>query len=123
MKYSINNYVEAFAQSLAISDKNDEVISGFIKLLKKNGDIKHSKKILDAVHRKLVNSEGGKWVTIETARELSAENLKSLKHNFSEKDHIDFKINSELVAGVRVTLNNEEELNNSLQNKLKKMFI
>ena len=59
---------------------------------------------------------------IETAREMSDSQNELLKHKFSNKDHVEFKINPELVAGVRITVNGEEELNNSLQNKLNKLF-
>ena len=123
MKYSINNYVQAFTESLKESfDDHGSVAAHFIKLLEKTGDIRYSKKIINAIHKKLVNSKGGKWVTIETAREFTEARLKSLKDNFSDKDHVDLKINPELVAGVRITLNEDEELNNSLQNKLNKLF-
>ena len=120
MKYSINNYVDALIETLAVSEKNDEVISNLFKLLKKSGDIRHSKKIIEAVHKKLVNSEGGKWITIETARNSASTD--ELRNKFSEKDYVELKINPELVAGVRITLNEEQELNNSMNKKLKRMF-
>jgi len=120
LKYSVNNYVGAFTQAIKTSTQ-EQVVASFIKLLKKTGDIKHSSKIIGAIHKKIVNEKGGKWVNVETARE-SALKKDLLKHNFSEKDHVDFKINPELVAGVRITVNGEEELNNSLQNKLNKLF-
>ena len=120
MRYSLNNYVGAFSQ-IAKTTSREKVVEGFVKLLKKTGDIKHSQKIIQAIHQKLVNEKGGKWVNVEVARE-SALKKEKLRHKFSEKDHVDFKINSELVAGVRITIDGESELNNSLQNKLSKLF-
>lgn len=120
MKYTINNYVGAFTETVK-KVSQERAVEGFVKLLKKTGDIKHSKKIIEAVYKKLVNEKGGKWVNVETARE-SALKQEKLKYNFSEKDYIDFKINPELVAGIRITINGEEELNNSLQSKLNKLF-
>ena len=119
MRYSVNNYVDAFTQAVKISPHG--VVGGLVKLLKKTGDIKHSKKIIEAVHKKLVNEKGGKWVNIEVARDSALEK-ETLKHKFSEKDHLNFNINPELVAGVRITVDGEKELNNSLQNKLNKLF-
>ena len=119
MKYTVHNYVEAFTQAVKVSP--GRAVEGLVKLLKKTGDIKHSKKIIEAVHKKMVNEKGGKWVNIEVARE-SAMKKDELKRNFSEKDHVDSKINPELIAGVRITVGGERELNNSLQNKLKKLF-
>ncbi|MDO8496685.1 MAG: F0F1 ATP synthase subunit delta [bacterium] len=120
MRYSLNNYVGAFSQ-VAKTTSREKVVEGFLKLLKKTGDIKHSKKIIEAIHKKIVNEKSGKWVNIEVARE-SALKKEKLKHSFSEKDHVEFKINPELVAGVRITIDGESELNNSLQGKLNKLF-
>ncbi len=120
MRYSVNNYVSAFTQAIKKAN-HEEAIDGLVKLLKKTGDIKNSKKIIEAVQKKLVNEKGGKWVNIETARE-SALKQGTFKHKFSEKDHVEYKINPELVAGVRITVDGEEELNNSLQSKLNKLF-
>jgi len=120
MRYSLNNYVGAFSQ-VAKTTSREKAVEGFLKLLKKTGDIKHSKKIIEAIHKKIVNERGGKWVNVEVARE-SALKKEKLKHSFSEKDHVDFKINPELVAGVRITIDGESELNNSLHSKLNKLF-
>ena len=119
MRYSVNNYVDAFTQT--VKTDSNEAVGGLVKLLKKTGDIKHSKKIIEAVHKKMVNEKGGKWVNIEVARD-SALKKETFKHKFSEKDHINFNINPELVAGVRITVDGERELNNSLQSKLNKLF-
>ena len=120
MKYSINNYVQAFTEVVKKTPQ-ERAVNGFIKLLKKTGDIKHSKKILEAVHKKIVNEKGGKWVNIEVARE-SALKKEGLELNFSNKDYVDFQMNPELVAGIRIIVDGEEELDNSLNNKLKKLF-
>ena len=121
MRYSINNYVEAFSQALKEGTQKD-VSAGFVRLLERNGDIKHFKKIIEAVYKKMVNDKGGKWVNIETARALPKNKLGSLSRKFLKKDHIDFKINPELIAGIRITVDGQDELDNSLNNKLKKMF-
>jgi len=120
MKYSINNHVQAFTEALE-KVSPEQAVERLVKLLKKTGDIKHSKKIIEAIHKKLVNKRGGKWMEIETARESAS--TKELTSKFSNKDHVKFKINPELVAGVRITVNGEEELDNTLANKLKKMFV
>ena len=113
--------MEAFIQTLKEGTQKD-VSAGFIKLLQKNGDIKHFKKITEAIHKKMINDKGGKWINIEMARKISSSKQEILKDNFYQKDHVDFKINSGLVAGVRITIDGQEELDNSLDNKLKKLF-
>ena len=119
MKYSVNNYVDAFVQTVKTAPHG--AVSGLVKLLKKTGDIKHSKKIIEAVHKKFVNEKSGKWVNVEVARDLALKK-ETFRHKFSEKDHLNFNINPELVAGVRITIDGERALNNSLQNKLNKLF-
>ena len=112
--------MSAFVESLEKAPQ-EAVISSFARLLKKTGDIKNAKKIFEAIHKKLVNQKGGKWISVETARE-SASAEKLLKTKFSAKDHVEYSINQDLVAGTRITVNGEEELNNSLQSKLNKLF-
>lgn len=123
MRYSVNNYVKAFSELLkeAPANRHENISASFIKLLQKTGDIKHKEKIIEAIHKKLVNEKGGKWIDVEVARE-SASKKGMLKNKFSDKDHLNFKINPELVAGMRITVNGEEELDNTLQNKLNKLF-
>ena len=121
MKYSLNNYVDAFTGVLKKTSQ-EKATSGFLRLLKKTGDIKSADKIFTAVHKKMINLEGGRWVKVETARDISENKLKELKGKFSKKDHTVFNINPELVAGVRVTINGEEELDSSLDSKLKRLF-
>lgn len=120
MKYSINNYVSAFTEAVK-KVSQETAVEGFIMLLKKTGDIKYSKKIIEAVHKKIINEKGGRWVNVETARE-SALNKEIFKNKFAEKDHVGFKINPELVAGIRITVDGQEELDNSLEHKLKILF-
>src|SRR3989338_9317744 len=120
MRYSVNNYVEAFAEVVK-EVPQDKAVNGLLRLLVRTGDIKHSGKILESIHKKLVIEKGGKWVNVEVAREqMPKKGL--LKSKFSGKDYIDYKINPELVAGMRITINGEEEVDNSLHNKLKKLF-
>jgi F0F1-type ATP synthase delta subunit len=124
MRYSLNNYVDAFTQAIAgVSNlEREKLTANFAKVLKKTGDIRNAKKILEAIHKKLVNQAGGKWVNIETAREVSGSKKENLKKQFSQKDYVFFNINPELIAGIRVTVNGEEELDNTLNYKLNKLF-
>src|SRR5256885_733961 len=124
MRYSINNYVEALVGALddASADKKDKIVANFVKLLEKNGDLSQRDKIIEKVHKKVVNLNGGKWITVELARETTEPKLRLIKESFSKKDHISVKLNPTLTAGVRITIDGEKELDNSLNNKLKKLF-
>lgn len=123
MKYSINNYVNALTEVLnETPGKKDLVIASFIKLIAKNGDISKRDKIIESVHKKIVNLNGGKWINVELARKTSEPKLRLIREIFTDKDHVNFKINPALIAGVRITVNGDRELDNSLNKKLNKLF-
>jgi F0F1-type ATP synthase delta subunit len=124
MRYSLNNYINALVGALqeTPNEKKDIILTNFVKLIEKNGDISKRDKIIEAVHRKFVNMSGGKWVSVELARKASEPRMRLIKEMFTAKDHVIFYINPELKAGIRITINGEEELDNSLNNKLKKLF-
>jgi len=124
MRYTINNYVNALAGALGETpdDKKGLVLKNFVSLIAKNGDLPKRDKIVESVHRQIVNSNGGKWVTVELARETTEPRMRIMREMFSDKDFINFKINPALVAGIRITINGEDEIDNSLQSKLNKLF-
>lgn len=125
MKYSIQNYVNSLTEVLKESSREnfELILKNFVKIILKNGDISKRDKIIEAVHKKTVQLNGGHWINIELARELSEPKMRIIKEAFSEKDFIDFKINPTLVAGLRITVDGNREIDNTLKNKLKKMFV
>lgn len=122
MKYALNNYVKAFINALEVQKDKDAIVSNLVKSLKKSGDIKNSRKIINGIAQELIRRGGGNLIRIETARELSEERKELIKGKFSAKDRLVFDINAQLTAGIRITVNGEEEVDNSLNNKLNKLF-
>ena len=124
MKYSVSNYVKAFVEIAADLKplEMERALSSFVNVVSKNGDLPHMDKIVDEIHRELVTGNGGRWVELEVAGEASIPLLEKFTKSFSSKDHVANAINSSLVAGVRITIDREYELDNSLSGKLKKMF-
>lgn len=124
MRYSIKNYGQALAE--AISDKEgshkEDIARNFVKMLSGSGDEAHSAKILKEAERILRRADGARAITIESARPLSVEQKKSLAAFSKSGDAISYEINSRLIAGVRMLIDEEREFDGSLRGKLDKLF-
>lgn len=124
MKYPAETYAEAFRQSVEVAPEKEKsaTVKRFVRLLEKNGDISRAEKITAAVEKLMVKAKGGRWATLEFARPIEPKVKRRITNIFSSRDKIEEKINTALIAGVRVTLDGEKEFDNSLQRKLKKLF-
>lgn len=124
MKYPAETYARALAEALVkTSDKEKgNVIRRFSTLLRKTGDIARAGKIIRAFEKLTVKKGGGRWVEVEFARPLDVKLASKIGKSFAAKDRIEETINPALIAGVRVTIDGGQELDNSLARKLKKLF-
>ena len=124
MKYTPETYALALHDTVsrAPSEKRREIVKRFAALLRRTGDIARAGKIIRAFEKLTVKKSGGRWVEIEFARPLDAKLASKIGKLFAAKDRIEETINPALIAGARVTIDGEQELDNSLARKLKKMF-
>jgi len=122
MKYSPKSYAVALSSVLEKSKEEKHVFTNFLKTVKKNGDQKILHKILDAFKKIEIKKHGGSHIKIEFAREPLKDQLKSITKKFKSQDWIETSLNPALVAGVRVTIDGEREIDNSLARKLHKLF-
>jgi F0F1-type ATP synthase delta subunit len=123
MKYKIRDYAEALAEILSEAHADDKkVLQGFIKLLERQNDLKKSKEIIDLAEFLLAKKNRKKSVVFETARELSDSQKKSLLSLTEKGDIIKEKINPELIAGVKIIIDNEKQLDQTLLNKINKLL-
>lgn len=102
--------------------EQERLISRFLEVIRQNGDYVQIKKIFRAVQKAMIEKNGAKIITLEFAREVSRELLQKLKNNFSKKDHIEVVFSPDLVAGVRVSIDDTWELDATMRRKLKKLF-
>lgn len=128
-----NNKVKIYAKALAdiaspkpkgeggsgLSD--EQVAKRFLALLVKNGLEKKAKEILSLAEDMILRKQGKNKITFEIARRVTAENRALLKEFVKEGDVVKEKINHELIAGVKIIINNEKQFDNSLKNKLWQM--
>lgn len=125
MKYSAHIYAKALVEVLSDEEKGsakdqDRIAKNFIALVRKNGDEGHLRKILEEAAIMARGKSGIRQVTIESARVLSSSQKSALAHFMRPSDVIDERIDPELIAGVKITVNDELQFDGSLRNKLNK---
>ncbi len=121
MKHPAHIYAQTVRDVIAQGVSEDDAMYGLAWMIQKNGDAAYSDRIGRALDRELVVSRGGKWVEIEVAHETGA--AEKLKNLFSSSNRVTTHINPALIAGARVTINSEEELDLSFERKVKQLFI
>ncbi|MBI2515208.1 F0F1 ATP synthase subunit delta [Candidatus Wolfebacteria bacterium] len=123
MKYRSDFYAKAlFAATEKNPEETENIIRRFFRLLKKTGDISQSRKILESVEKLAVKKSGDRWVKIEYSRSMDKRMESNINNYFGSGYHVENVINPLLIAGVRITIDDEEELDISLAKKLRKMF-
>ncbi len=105
MKHKAKEYAKALVDVKKFNLKN------FLRVLEKNGDRKKLKEIVALAERMMYRK-----IMIETARRVKVVWPKK------KNDLIEEKINPDLIAGVKITVNGEKQLDFSLKNKVEKIF-
>jgi|SRR3989344_4058856 len=121
MKYKPKVYAGALVESL-LEKKADEkkIAINFLKLLQKNQDTKKAKEILTLAEKLLLQKTGNKKVVLETARRTDTQGI--IKSFVKKGDIVEEKIHPELIAGIKVVVNGDRQLDLSLMNKLNNIF-
>ena len=123
MRYTPESYAKALINVLSLDPLNEkEILVNFRTLLEKNRDLAQADKIIQAVEMQMVKDNGGRMIELETARALPDWEMTKILSQFKETDRVKVKINPGLVAGTRVTIDGETELNLSLDRKLRTIF-
>lgn len=124
-KDKVKSYATALAEILEkdlIAAEQKKVALNFIKLLIKNGDLGKAKKILDQAQDILLIKKGKRKITIESARRVTAANKKLLQSVAKEGDIITNKINPDLIAGIKIIINDSKQFDASMQKRLQSIF-
>jgi F0F1-type ATP synthase delta subunit len=123
MKYPAHIYAKALAGAITAPGARAEAIAkNFMALLAKNGDEGHAKKILEEAARFARGQEGIHKIVLESARPLTAKQKKELTQFVKPSDVIQERVNPELVAGMRIFIDDEREFDSSLKGKLDTIF-
>lgn len=119
-------YAKALAEVLAKKPASAQEAlawqSNFVKLLVKTGQEKKAKEILNLAEEMLLTKQGKNKITFETARKMTANQKKLIEGFAKEGDLTKEKINSELIGGIKIIINNNRQFDASLQSKLNKIL-
>ncbi len=125
MKYSPRLYAAAFAdiasRKLGAAEQA-KIVKNFLAVILKNNDTHELKKILAETDRLLREKTGTRKVVLETARDLKPSPQAILKHFLKKSDVVETNINPDLIAGLRLTINDQEQFDGSLKRKIDKLF-
>jgi len=117
MKYSSRIYAQLLVE--LIEEKKEGTAERFFQLLQKNGDVKKAKDIIQLSEKILLKKLGGRKIRVEMARPDAMNMVKSIA---THKDIVEEKINPELIAGAKITIDDEKQLDYSLKHKLDEIF-
>lgn len=115
MKYAPSIYARAFLDA-----KPD--LKKFLSVVAKNGDFPRIDKIVAAIEEQETHGHGGKVVNVEFAREMDDATIKKVTKKFKDRDLVSVKIAPSLIAGMRITIDGEQELDGSFQRKINKLW-
>jgi len=120
-----NNKTKLYAKALSdvISKKmsaaeEKKVIENFLKLLAKTGKEKKAKEILSLAEDLLLSKQGKRKIIFQTARKMTASQKKLLRDFVRDGDVIKEKIDPELIAGIKIIINDSRQFDSSMQSKL-----
>lgn len=123
MKYKPEIYSRALAEALNSKTISEtDILKNFLRAVQKNGDWIGISKILRAAETRLVKNRGGRMVLVESARDLPKNVAERFLKKFEKEDKVEFSKNPLLIAGARITIDGERELNFSFRRKLNKLF-
>lgn len=125
MKYSTHTYSKALVEALAgAKGTESEKAMGerFLALVRRHGDEASLSKILVEADRLMRARNGTRRLVVESARGLNTK-AKSLVAALAHAgDVIEEKIDPALIAGIKVTANDEVQFDASLRKKLDAVF-
>lgn len=124
-KNNIKIYAKALAEIISkkITPADEKKITdNFLKLLVKNGKEGRAGEIIALARQLLLKKKGNKKIILETARKMTQSQKDLLKSMAKEGDIVEEKINSELIAGVKIIINNEKQLDQTLFKKINNLF-
>jgi F0F1-type ATP synthase delta subunit len=121
-------YAKALAEIISAEKKTEgpersrRIVNNFVKILINAGLERKSKEILDLAEDMLLVKNGKRKITFETARKITSSQQKMLDNVVKKGDIVNEKINPELIAGIKIIINESKQFDASMQSKLQKIL-
>jgi F0F1-type ATP synthase delta subunit len=123
----VKNKIKIYAKTLAeeiLSGKlkNKETIDNFVKVLATARLLGKVKDILGMAEGFILAEQGKKKIVFETARKVTPSQRKLLNSIIKQGDIVNEKLNSQLIAGIKIIINDSKQFDASMQSKLRDIF-
>lgn len=116
-------YAKAFRKALREGVvPEDELVENLSRALMRRRQSALWPRVANLLSKELVHHYGGRWVVLETARALSDVQRKKMEAAFSKNDYIEERVRPDLIAGMRIYIDDEREFDGSLKKKLNILF-
>jgi F0F1-type ATP synthase delta subunit len=132
MKYSPHTYAKALVAVLADvrtkrgggDDEREDarIADNFVALVRRNGDEGNLPRILEEASHLARGIGGVRRVVLESARPFTAAQRKHAGTFLTEGDIVVEKVDPTLIAGIRITVNDELQFDGSLRKKLARLL-
>jgi F0F1-type ATP synthase delta subunit len=122
VKYQPRHYAIAFREALESGVEYRTAKENLLAALGRKGDRHRFAQVVREIERFEAREVGGRMVTIEFAREMSDKKTRELTKAFAPKDRVTTQIRPELIAGARVMIDDERELDLSLRGRMRALF-
>ena len=124
MRYKTGQYAEALIQALDGVEPGmaRTRIQTFARLLKKHQMLGKAESIVRNAEQRLAKQVGAKRVSLETAGPMLVTIQKEIASLFNENVWIKEKVRPELLAGIRILIDDETLIDASGKYRLSKMF-
>ena len=121
MKYKSRDYANALVEIMLKEKDNAKMVAGFLEFVKNNRDEKKLREILKLAEKLYFKKTGNKKIILETARPFNFKNSDLVNSLVMKGDVVLEKNNKELIAGVRIVVDEERQLDFSLFKKLQEL--
>lgn len=121
MKYKSRDYANALVEIMLQENDSAKMVAGFLEFVKKNRDEKKLREIIKLAEKLYLKKTGNKKIVLETARFQDFKNSDLINSLVKKGDVTLEKINKELIAGVKIVVNEERQLDFSLLKKLQEL--
>ncbi len=119
MKYPVHAYADAFLSLIEEHpEKKSEIVKGFARTLQASGDAENVDKIIACVEEKMARKEGRAKIKIYSARILPDALVQKIKNAFGKDALVSHVIAPEIIAGVKIVVNDEIMIDATLKKKL-----
>ncbi len=113
----------AYAEAFAVGRVSDVAIEKMVRVIRKNGDWSRREKIVAAIEAAARAHAGKSLVIVESARPLTAAQRAMIETRFpTQQFDQEYRTNPEVVAGVRIEINRESQIDATLASAIRKMF-